>query len=92
MPPASPIRMAGHSPYSRLHAVHPPRTPEPTALTQAAPGAALGLALLWCAACLGLIAGLTLTAYWREILGVAVMFCVSAACGLFVHAIDRRAR
>lgn len=88
MPPA-PSRVVGHSPYARLHAVHPPRTPEPKVAAKATDGSALGAALLWCALCVGLIGGVTLTAYWREIVTAALMFLVAGACGLGIHKIDR---
>jgi len=83
---STPIRCVGHSPYSTLRAVHPPRTRE---IRQATRGSGIGFALLWCALCLGFIGGLTFTNYWRELLAVVGMFAFSGLCGIFIHAIDQ---
>jgi hypothetical protein len=82
----TPIRLVGHSPYQPLRAIHPPR---PRDVQRATEGSALGIALLWCALCVGLIGGVTLTAYWREIVTAALFFLFSAGCALGIHKIDR---
>lgn len=83
----APIRLVGPSPHATLKAYHPPRTPEPR--RDATRGSSVGIALLLCALSLGVLAGVALTDYWREITTAALMFLVSAACGLGIAKIDR---
>lgn len=95
--PQSP-RLDGRSPFVHLHAVHPPRTPEPRPVPaedadKLAFLAGLDVALPFAAFLLGVLVGAALSGgAGRAIAAALVLGGISVLCGLGLGWWNRRAR
>lgn len=84
-----PARVVGHSPFARYS--HSPRTPlpvRPVEVDRLTRDSGLGVGLLVAVLTAGVLVGLLLTAFWKQIVTLAAFGLLTVACAAFLNWID----